>query len=142
MWVTLWTIQWKWRLWDHGCVIKLLCMLRVIRLIVKYHNHIYHIIIDSWYPKWGFLRSSMPWHINRGEKVVKSDFNQICLNSLLLNSVIFPFITFSDILTYYTHFLIFKEFFLFLNRLYLYKYNIIKNLTCSWKPFKKNNILL
>ena len=49
MWVTLCTIQWKWRLWDYESVTKLLCMLQAIQLDKKGHNRIYDIIIYPWH---------------------------------------------------------------------------------------------
>jgi len=94
--VTIWTLQWKWLLWDHGSVVNLLSILRAMRLVEKYHNHIYHIIIDSCDSLCGFLRSPMPQHINREEKVRESDFNQIVLNSLLSNVLLNP-VNFSSI---------------------------------------------
>ena len=47
MWVTLCTIQWKWRLRDYDSVIKLLCMQRSIRLSKKGSSRICHIMIYS-----------------------------------------------------------------------------------------------
>ena len=67
-----------------------------MRLIEEYHNHMYHIIIDSCDSLWGFLRYPMPQHINREEKEREFDFNQIVLNSLLSNVLLNP-VNFSSI---------------------------------------------
>jgi hypothetical protein len=62
---------------DYENVTKLLCMLQEIWLAETGHNHIYHILIHSWFQvtrmwpvmTWGFLRSPTQWHISKRHQV-------------------------------------------------------------------------
>lgn len=77
--VTVFTIEWKWRLWGNERVNKLIYMIQAIRLARKGHYRIYHIIIITLcHTYWGFIRSLTPRHINNGKQVVYLIFIRLC----------------------------------------------------------------